>query len=208
MQNILINKSKELGLDLKIEQANLLLKYLEILQQWNQVHNLCAKTNLLNMLGYHILDSLSVVATIKCSNKKILDVGTGAGLPGIPLAIMEPSANVTLLDSKEKKIIFLRHVVNQLQLKNVNIELIRIDKYDPIDKFEIVISRAFSSLEKFVQLTHRLIKDSSSKIIAMKSDPKDFAINSPVFAAYKIKNIKEISVPLVTTKRCLIIIKK
>lgn len=205
-QNILIKLSYQLGINLDPQQAEKLLTYLEILRKWNKVYNLCANADFDKMLAYHILDSLSVAVHMDCYNKNILDVGSGAGLPGIPLAILNVAEKITLLDSRAKRTVFLTHVIHELQLQNINVELVRVEKYFPLINFDLIISRAFSDLKTFVKLTHRLLKENNSKIVAMKSDPGEYTIGEEIVEGFRISEIKSFKVPNIQGIRSLVVI--
>ena len=205
-QDILIKLAYQLGINLDPQQAEKLLTYLDILRKWNKVYNLCANADFDKMLAYHILDSLSVAVHIDCYNKRILDVGSGAGLPGIPLAILNIAENITLLDSRSKRTVFLTHLIHELQLQNINVELIRVEKYFPLINFDFIISRAFSDLKTFVKLTHRLLKENNSKIVAMKSDPGEYTIGEEIVEGFRISEIKSFKVPNIQGIRSLVVI--
>ncbi|MGI9214921.1 MAG: 16S rRNA (guanine(527)-N(7))-methyltransferase RsmG [Gammaproteobacteria bacterium] len=207
-QDILIKLAYQLGLNLDPLQAEKLLTYLEILIKWNKVYNLCANADFDKMLAYHILDSLSVAVHIDCYNKHILDVGSGAGLPGIPLAILNVADKITLLDSRAKRTVFLTHVIHELQLKNIKVELVRVEKYFPLNNFDLIVSRAFSDLKTFVKLTHRLLEEHNSKMVAMKSDPKEFTIGEEIVKGCMINNIKSFKVPNIQGIRSLVVVEK
>ena len=199
------NKLKVPLSDLQVEK---LLQYLDVLLKWNKVHNLCANATYDHMVAYHLLDSISVAGSIDCNGKNIIDVGTGAGLPGIPLAITTPSCNITLLDSKAKKIAFLNHVVNVLGLHNVRVQLSRVENYlpsEPNSEFDIVLSRAFASLTDFVKLSARLCSATGS-LVAMKSDPDEFKLGEIIYNDYKIIEIKQLQIPGVNAKRSLVVV--
>lgn len=132
-----------------------LLNYLFLLKKWNLAYNLTAIRDLESMVNKHILDSIAMLPWIH--GKRIIDVGTGAGLPGIPLAIVNPEKNITLLDANGKKIRFLNEVKRQLDLQNVEIVQIRVENYHPAQGFDTVISRAFSSLAQMIAWTEHLI---------------------------------------------------
>lgn len=206
-KDILIKLAYQLGLNLDTLQAQKLLTYLEILIKWNKVYNLCANADFDKMLAYHILDSLSVAVHIDCYNKHVLDVGSGAGLPGIPLAILNVADKITLLDSRAKRTVFLTHVIHELQLKNIKVELVRVEKYFPLTNFELIISRAFSDLKTFVRLAHRLLEGHNSKMVAMKSDPKEFIIGEEIIEGCRISEIKSFKVPNIQGIRSLVIVK-
>jgi 16S rRNA (guanine527-N7)-methyltransferase len=144
-ENSLAN-SLQAGLDqlpaasLDTQQAGRLLAYLRLLHRWNQTYNLTSVRNPGEMISRHLLDSLSVLPWI--SGLRLLDAGTGAGLPGIPLAIARPGLEVTVLDSGGKKVRFLNHVVRELRLENVRPVQARLESFEPVDTYDAIISRA------------------------------------------------------------------
>ena len=159
--------SKALGLTLSEQQKNQLIAYMLILRRWNHVYNLTAIDQPEKMVIYHLLDSLSIVPNLQ--GERIIDVGTGGGLPGIPLSIMFPEKQFTLLDSVNKKTRFLLVAVAELGLKNVTVVNTRVEKF--VDQcFDTVVTRAFSSLELMLQLTGHLTQ-ASGLFIAMKGKP-------------------------------------
>ena len=117
------------------------------------------------MVSAHLLDCLAIVPHLRAGS--VLDVGSGAGLPGIPLALIWPQAQVTLLDSNHKKTAFLRQVLIELELKNVDVICERVESWHPHEEFDLVISRAFSDLPEFVRLAGRLCRN-NGRIAAMK----------------------------------------
>ena len=159
--------SKALGLTLSEQQKNQLIAYMLILRRWNHVYNLTAIDQPEKMVIYHLLDSLSIVPNLQ--GERIIDVGTGGGLPGIPLSIMFPEKQFTLVDSVNKKTRFLLVAVAELGLKNVTVVNTRVEKF--VDQcFDTVVTRAFSSLELMLQLTGHLTQ-ASGLFIAMKGKP-------------------------------------
>ena len=144
----------ELGLDVLQSHAPRLLDYLALLAKWNKVYNLTAVREPERMLSQHVFDSLAVLPHIKGGN--LLDVGSGAGLPGIPLAIALPELQVTLLDSNHKKAAFLRQARIELGLLNVTVICGRVETWQAPDKFDMIISRAFSELATFAKLVGHL----------------------------------------------------
>ena len=139
--------------------------YLVLLSKWNKITNLSGIKRLANMVSAHLMDSLSVHAHLE--GKTILDVGSGAGLPGIPLAILYPKKFFTLLDSNGKKTRFMRQAVIDLKLENVQIKQERIETFQ--GEFDHVISRAYSSLNTFLNSSERLVKPGGT-LLAMKGD--------------------------------------
>lgn len=154
-------------INIKEELCQPLAIYLELLEKWNKVYNLTSVRDLGEMLKKHILDSLSIESYLQ--GDRILDVGTGAGLPGIPLALAQPQRQFVLLDSNGKKTTFLTHVVQTLRLKNVVIVCERVEKFKPDACFDTIVTRAFSSLRQFVDLTQHLI-GTNGQWLAMKGE--------------------------------------
>lgn len=142
-----------------------LLDYLALMQKWNKVHNLTAVRDADEMVTLHLLDSLVVLPHVDA--KHLLDVGSGAGLPGIPLAICLPDLQVTVIDSNSKKVSFMRQAKAELGITNLEVLGDRVEDIGPARKFEIIISRAFSDLSLFISLTHHLL-DAQGKWLAMK----------------------------------------
>ena len=142
------------GLQLTADQSQRLLDYLSLLQKWNKVHNLTAVREPEEMVTLHLLDSLSVLPHIR--GQRLLDVGSGAGLPGIPLALCLPQLQVTVMDSSHKKTSFMRQAKAELGLNNLDVVCGRVEKYKPAQLFDIVVSRAFSDLAEFIGLTRHL----------------------------------------------------
>ncbi len=148
----------KLGLTISNQQAEQLLTYLNEFYKWNRAYNLSAVRDIDAMLDRHLLDSLSVLAHVSAqSPQRLIDVGTGGGLPGIPLAIALPDCQVTLLDSNGKKTRFLFHIKTLLKLDNVTIENRRVEQFQPEHPFDIVISRAFASLADMVSGCEHLL---------------------------------------------------
>ena len=154
-----------LGLTASAGQISALAAFLRLLEKWNRVYNLTAVRELSDMVAKHVLDSLTVLPYLH--GVSVLDVGTGAGLPGIPLAIMQPQRQFTLLDSAGKKIRFVRHVAAELRLENVLTEEQRAEDYTPPEPFDTVICRAFAPLRDFVQCCGSLAAP-GGRLLAMK----------------------------------------
>lgn len=155
----------ELGLVLNSGQDQQLQQYLELLQRWNKVYNLTAVRDPAQMLPLHLWDSLSVVPFIKA--EQCLDVGSGAGLPGIPLAIMRPQQQFTLLDTNGKKTRFIQQAALELGLANIKVVQKRVEQWQPEQKFAAIISRAFASLADFVTVSG-LHLQAQGRLYAMK----------------------------------------
>ncbi|WP_133128053.1 16S rRNA (guanine(527)-N(7))-methyltransferase RsmG [Legionella nagasakiensis] len=189
---------RALGLDLPIASF---LDYLSLLYKWNQVYNLTAVRDLETMVTRHILDSLAILPWVK--EYRVLDVGSGAGLPGIPLALACHQFQVVLLDSNGKKIRFLQEVKRILSLEHVEIVQTRVENYHPGYGFDTVISRAFSDLGKMVNWTHHLIA-TDGIWLAMKGRCPDTELNS-IKRPFRVENYP---VPGVEGQRCCVIIEK
>lgn len=157
------NESIEQLLKHGLEQFNLsqltapLAHYLSLLNKWNAAYNLTAIRDMEAMVNKHLLDSLAILPWLQ--GDYILDVGTGAGLPGIPLAIAQPNRRFVLLDSNGKKVRFLNEVKRQLALTNLEVVQFRVENYRPEQGFDTVTSRAFSSLEQMIYWTEHLIAE-------------------------------------------------
>lgn len=192
----------QLGLSLSDAQQRLLLDYISLLQKWNKVYNLTAVREPENMLYQHLLDSLAILHYIGAG--RLLDVGTGGGLPGIVLAIAKPELDVTLLDSNQKKTTFLRQACIELGLKNVKVECMRVDDFQPSAAFDMVISRAFSDLAEFVRLSARLCR-SGGVLLAMKGVyPHDELAHLP--AQFQQHEVVSLNVPGLEAQRHLVIL--
>jgi 16S rRNA (guanine527-N7)-methyltransferase len=146
---------QRLSLDVPAAQQHALLAYIELLTTWNKSFNLTAIREPREMVTQHLLDAL--VALPYVTRGPVLDVGSGAGLPGIPLAITRPDLDFTLLDSNGKKVRFIKQVVITLQLANVDVVQSRVENYQAAVPFALIVSRAFSSLEQFLRLSRHLL---------------------------------------------------
>lgn len=147
-QAILAQGIAEAGLPIDEQKQQKLLAYLTLMQKWNKVHNLTAVRDPDEMVTLHLLDSLVVLPFIDAKN--LLDVGSGAGLPGIPLAICLPNLKVTVIDSNQKKVSFMRQAKAELGIENLEVLGGRVEDVGTSRKFDIVISRAFSDLDLFI----------------------------------------------------------
>jgi len=162
----LISLIKETSLEVSNEQVSLLIQYVELLNKWNKAYNLTSVRDPKDMIIKHIMDSLMVGPLLK--GQSFIDVGTGPGLPGIPLAILYPERKFVLLDSLGKRITFLRQVVFQLKLENVTPIKSRVEEYHPEQPFDGVLSRAFSSLIDMVTWCEHLVSKDQGRFLALK----------------------------------------
>ncbi len=179
--------------------TDLLLQYLTLLHKWNQAYNLTAIRDMESMVSRHIIDSLAVLPWLKGS--RLLDVGSGAGLPGIPLAIARPELQVVLLDSNGKKIRFLQEVKRILALDNVEVVQTRAETYRPSQGFDTVISRAFSDLSQMIAWTRHLIEPDGIWL-AMKGRRPDAELE-PLSFSYRVETYE---VPDIEGERCCVIV--
>lgn len=155
----------ELPVKVTADNQQKLLQYLALMQKWNKAYNLTAIRDPHDMVIKHLLDSLSIVPWVKGPN--LLDIGTGGGLPGIPLAIQCPDINITLLDSNGKKTRFLQQVKTELGLTNVTVVHARVEQFIPECPFSQIVSRAFSALDLFVDLALPKLAE-NGQLLAMK----------------------------------------
>jgi 16S rRNA (guanine527-N7)-methyltransferase len=194
-----------LQLSITTAQQTQLLRYVALLDKWNKVYNLTAVRQPARMIGVHILDSLAVLPHLG-RPRSLLDVGTGGGLPGIALAIARPDIRVTMLDSLQKKTTFVRQAINELGLANAEVVCVRVENFQPEQKFDVVISRAFAELADFVNGAAHLLND-NGRILAMKGVyPAAEIQRAP--ATHRVENIFELNVPSVDGQRHLVVLKK
>jgi len=152
--------------EVSLQQQQQIAQYVDRLTKWSKVYNLVSANELPNIYQKHIADSLVVAPWIGQGN--VIDIGTGAGFPGIPLAIISPEQKFTLLDSSGKKTRFLTQVVSELALKNIRIVNQRVENDDSGELFSIIICRAFSSIQAMIQLSAHLLR-SNGRYYFMKS---------------------------------------
>jgi len=185
------------------KQQDTLIKYIELLNKWNKAYNLTAVRKPEQMVVRHLLDSLSISPFIQ--GKKILDVGTGAGLPGIPLAILFPERDFTLLDSNSKKTRFVVQASSELELPNVDVVQSRVQEFQSADGFDTVITRAYSAIGNMVEQTaHLLLNDGI--FLAMKGVNPTTEIEE-LATKYIVKENHAIAVPGLEEERHLLEIK-
>jgi 16S rRNA (guanine527-N7)-methyltransferase len=147
-----------LGLGLSAEAIGRLLQYTELLAKWNRTYNLTAIRDPLEMVTHHLLDSLSVLPHLPLEGAaNLADVGSGGGLPGIPIAIARPEWRVTVNDASEKKAAFLRQAAIELALPNLQVHEGRVEAWQPATRFALVISRAFAELAQFIVACRHLV---------------------------------------------------
>ncbi|QKJ66347.1 16S rRNA (guanine(527)-N(7))-methyltransferase RsmG [Deefgea piscis] len=159
LAEMLANGLSEMGLKLSSEQQHKLLAYVGLLEKWNKTYSLTSIREPERMVPLHLLDSLAPLAKLPDHALRMLDVGSGFGTPGIPLAIARPDWQLTLLDSNHKKTTFLRQAILELKLDNISVVTDRVEAYQPETGFQIITSRAFAELSEFVRLTGHLLAE-------------------------------------------------
>ena len=192
-----------MGVDLPAPARARLAAHLELIAKWNRVHNLTAVRETEQMVVLHLLDSLSVLPHLQGA-RTIVDVGSGPGLPGIPVAIARPDAHVTLLDSSHKKCAFLQQAKTELALENVDVVCDRVELWHPERRYDAVVSRAFSELADFVTQAQHLVAP-GGQLIAMKGVyPFDEIARVP--ATHRVARVLELHVPRLEGKRHLVFV--
>ncbi len=206
-QTTLADGLARLQLELPPETQQKLLDYVALVQKWNKVYNLTAVRETDKILTHHLLDSLAVVPHV-ANATTILDVGSGAGLPGIPLALALPQAQITLLDSNQKKTAFLHQALIELQLRNAGVVCERAEKYQSNQLFSVVVSRAFSDLAAFVAQAGRLVAPGGT-LLAMKGvHPADeIAQLTGGESEFTLSGVTSLSVPGLDAERHLVFLK-
>lgn len=203
MLNKLSRLLDEAGISLTDHQKNQLVAYVEMLHKWNKAYNLTSVRDPNEMLIRHILDSIVVAPHLQ--GEQFIDVGTGPGLPGIPLSIVLPDAHFTLLDSLGKRVRFLRQVQHELHLKNITPVQSRVEDFPAEPPFDGVISRAFASLNDMVNWCQHL-PGTQGKFYALKGlIPNDEIDTLP--AQFSVESIVKLDVPHLEGDRHLVVIK-
>ncbi|EAA7908502.1 16S rRNA (guanine(527)-N(7))-methyltransferase RsmG [Salmonella enterica] len=203
MLNKLSRLLADAGISLTDHQKTLLVVYVDMLHKWNKAYNLTSVRDPNEMLVRHILDSIVVAPYLQ--GQRFIDVGTGPGLPGIPLAIVLPDAHFTLLDSLGKRVRFLRQVQHELKLENITPVQSRVEAYPSEPPFDGVISRAFASLNDMVSWCHHLPGE-KGRFYALKGQlPGDEIASLP--DNFSVESVEKLRVPQLEGERHLVIIK-
>jgi len=194
---------EQAGISLTDHQKNQLVAYVDMLNKWNKAYNLTSVRDPNEMLIRHILDSIVVAPHLR--GERFIDVGTGPGLPGIPLSIVRPECHFTLLDSLGKRVRFLRQVQHELKLENIEPVQSRVEAFPSDPPFDGVISRAFASLNDMVSWCKHLPAQ-DGRFYALKGlVPDDEIAQLP--AGYSVESIAKLQVPQLDGERHLVVIK-
>jgi 16S rRNA (guanine527-N7)-methyltransferase len=190
-----------LGLDLPAAAQEKLLAFAALLGKWNKVYNLTALRNEEQVISHHLLDSLAVLPHLG-NAKRLADIGSGGGLPGIPLAIAKPDLQVALVESNQKKSAFQQQAKIELGLTNVSVHCERVEAWQPAEKYDAVISRAFSDLAEFVRTSGHLLGEGRA-LLAMKGlHPYEEIAQLP--AGWRVADVRPLQVPGVEGARHLV----
>ena len=199
LENLLIQAQIQLT-DLQKDQ---LIQLVQLLHKWNKAYNLTSVRDPLEMLVKHILDSIVVSPYLQ--GDRFIDVGTGPGLPGLPLAIINPTKQFVLLDSLGKRISFIRNAVRELGLTNVEPVLSRVEEYQPEQKFDGVLSRAFASLKDMTDWCHHLPKE-NGYFYALKGIYHEDEVQE-LDKKFEVKDVITLNVPELVGERHLIVLR-
>jgi 16S rRNA (guanine527-N7)-methyltransferase len=191
----------EMGLELPLAAVEKLLNFLQLLEKWNKTYNLTAVRDPEQMVPRHLLDSLSVLPYLQ--GPRVLDIGTGAGLPGIPLALARPDLEFTLLDSNAKKTRFATQALHELGLKNVAVVQERVEKFHPAEKFDTLIARAFASIPDMLAASRHLCAPSGRFLVMKGVFPQEEL--AAVTDGYRAE-VKALTIPGLDAARHMVIL--
>lgn len=196
-----------LGLQLSAAQQSILLDYLAMLEKWNLVYNLTAVRDPQQMLTLHLLDSLAIVPLVRrLGLRHVLDVGSGGGLPGIPLAVAMPELRVEMVDTVQKKVAFQSQVKAELKLPNIHSHHARVEALTLAERPDGIVSRAFSELASLVTLAGHLLAP-GGRILAMKGQlPERESAALP--AGWRISETVDLRVPELDAQRCVLVLER
>ena len=201
-RDLLVEGLHRMSLNLSDQMIDQLMAYLNLIEKWNRVYNLTAIRERDEMIKLHFLDSLSILNHVEMEH--VLDVGSGAGFPGIVLAITKPELKVTVMDSVNKKTTFMQQVKSELSLSNLNVVNARVEDYQPTILFDGVISRAFSSIQNMLSMTQHTLKKNGAWL-AMKSKDVKEELEALDQNQYTLISLE---VPFINAERYLVKIKK
>jgi len=204
MKNELESGLEQLEISFTQEQLDKLLQFIDLLIKWNKVYNLTAVRKPEDMVSLHLLDSLSLLIHLE-NFDRLLDVGSGAGLPGIPLAIFRPEQQFVLLDSNVKKTRFIQQAIIDLKLSNIQVVHNRVEKYQPDVLFDCITTRAFATIAETLKLVEHLLAK-QSRLLFMKSNTAESELNQT--ESNFTHEIIELSVPGIEANRRLVVLSR
>lgn len=193
-----------LGIALDIDARNKLLKFLELLARWNRAYNLTAVRDIEQMLPRHLLDSLSVLPYLRAT--RVLDLGTGAGLPGIPLALARPDLDFVLLDSNAKKIRFVKQAIHELGLRRVDAVHSAAERYQPAAPFDSVVARAVAAIPDMLTSCRHLCAPGSI-VLAMKGVYPEEEL-AALDRTFRVREVAPLAVPGLDAKRHVVVLER
>ena len=201
-RDLLVEGLHRMSLNLSDQMIDQLMAYLNLIEKWNRVYNLTAIRERDEMIKLHFLDSLSILNYVEMEH--VLDVGSGAGFPGIVLAITKPELKVTVMDSVNKKTTFMQQVKSELSLSNLNVVNARVEDYQPTILFDGVISRAFSSIQNMLSMTQHTLKKNGAWLAMKSKDVKEEleALDENQYTLIPLE------VPFINAERYLVKLKK
>ena len=195
-KRLLCEGAELMNISLSDKQIQQLLCYLSLILKWNRIYNLSAIRNPIESVKKHLLDSLSIIHFVQPG--LLLDVGSGAGLPGIVIAIMKPETEVFVLDSVGKKCRFMQAVKSELALENLSVVNSRVESFKSKKSFSQITSRAFAEASKTIQLTKHLLEENGRYLLMKGSNVHEEDVDN-----FKVK-VHSMSVPFVSDKRSLL----
>ena len=191
-----VSALQEMGVGASSKDVEALGAYLTLLDKWNAVYNITPVTPKSKWVSTHLYDSCSIINLLP--EGPLLDIGTGGGFPGLPIAILQPQREVFLLDRSHKKTAFLRQAIIELGIKNVTVETTRIERYQPDARFSVIVSRAFSELRLFVQMASKFCKP-DGVLVAMKGQYPTAELEG--IPAALVRKITRLQVPQLSAER-------
>ena len=191
-----VSALQEMGVGASSKDVEALGAYLTLLDKWNAVYNITSVTPKSKWVSTHLYDSCSIINLLP--EGPLLDIGTGGGFPGLPIAILQPRREVFLLDRSHKKTAFLRQAIIELGIKNVTVETTRIERYQPDARFSVIVSRAFSELRLFVQMASKFCKP-DGVMVAMKGQYPTAELEG--IPAALVRKVTKLQVPLLDAER-------
>ena len=195
---------RALGLEVGPEMQSKLLRHLELVEKWNRVHNLTSIRDGSKAVSLHLLDSLAILPYL--SGRRVLDAGSGAGFPGIPIAVARPDMQVDVLDSSHKKYAFLRQAVAELGLKNVRAVCERAESWRPSERFDCIVSRALAEIAEIISLVEHLLAPGG--VIAAMKGVHPFEEIDRMPAGFRVRQVHALAVPGLGAERHLVLIER